>query len=81
MDMMTGAVDQSVRRPEMFWNPDTLVHFDHELDTWHVYDRPARQFLLAAARGDSLTLLHRGSTRDAASWALSAARSAAPTAS
>ena len=42
--------------------------------TWHVYDQPARLFLRAAAQGDSLTLLRRASTSDAAGWALTAAR-------
>jgi hypothetical protein len=42
--------------------------------TWHVYDQPARLFLRAAAQGDSLTLLRRTSTSDAAGWALTAAR-------
>jgi hypothetical protein len=39
---------------------------------WHVYDRPARLYLEAAAQGDSLTLTHRTSTAVAVRWALAA---------
>jgi hypothetical protein len=41
---------------------------------WHAYDQPARLFLRAAARGDSLSLNRRTSGTDAARWALAAAR-------
>lgn len=40
---------------------------------WRVYDQPARLFLRAAARGDSLSLA-RASAPVAARWALAAAR-------
>lgn len=41
---------------------------------WHVYDQPARLFLRAAARGDSLSLTSRTSGTGAARWALASAR-------
>lgn len=41
---------------------------------WHVYDEPARLYLRAAARGDSLDLARRTSDPRAVRWALAAAR-------
>jgi hypothetical protein len=41
---------------------------------WHAYDKPARLFLRAAARGDSLTLVRRTTSSTTAQWALTAAR-------
>ncbi|MEP7177404.1 MAG: hypothetical protein ABI860_12720 [Gemmatimonadales bacterium] len=41
---------------------------------WHVYDEPARLYLQAVARGDSLDLARRTSDPAAVRWALAAAR-------
>ena len=41
---------------------------------WHSYDQPARLYLRAAARRDSLALARRTATDEAAHWALEAGR-------
>lgn len=41
---------------------------------WHVYDAPARIFLGAAARGDSIDLARRTSAPEAVRWGLAAAQ-------
>ena len=41
---------------------------------WHVYDAPARVFLEAAARADSLGLARQTSAPDAIRWGLAAAQ-------
>ena len=41
---------------------------------WHNYDRPARLYLLAAARHDSLALTRHASTEEAVRWAMEAGR-------
>jgi hypothetical protein len=42
--------------------------------SWHGYDQPARLYLQAAARHDSLALIRKTSTHEAAHWALEAGR-------
>jgi hypothetical protein len=41
---------------------------------WHSYDQPARLYLQAAVRHDSLALTRHTSTEEAARWAMEAAR-------
>jgi hypothetical protein len=41
---------------------------------WHRYDQPARRYLRAAARHDSLALTRHTSTEEAARWAMEAGR-------